>query len=76
MRSSVAAGLLGVGGIFVSFGAVILVLALIARNGDFRSELPAMWTLATGSLVVGAVMFVLGYLLNRMGRGSSGPSAA
>lgn len=76
MRSSVAAGLMGVGGIFCSFGAVILVLALIARNGDFRGELPAMWTLATGSLVVGALMFVLGYLLNRMGRSSSRPNAA
>lgn len=67
---------MGVGGIFVSFGAVILVLALIARNADFRGEQPAMWTLATGSLVVGAVMFGLGYLLNRMGRSSSSPRSA
>ncbi len=67
---------MGVGGIFVSFGAVILVLALFARNGETRGELPAMMTLATGSLVVGAVMFGLGYLLNRMGRSSSSPRAA
>lgn len=76
MRSSVAAGLMGVGAIFVSFGAVILVLALFARNGDTRGELPAMMTLATGSLVVGAVMFGLGYLLNRMGRSSSSARAS
>ena len=67
---------MGVGAIFVSFGAVILVLALFARHGETRGELPAMMTLATGSLVVGAVMFGLGYLLNRMGRSSSSPRAA
>ncbi|MEO8579319.1 MAG: hypothetical protein ABI469_03650 [Gemmatimonadales bacterium] len=67
---------MGIGGIFVSFGSVIVVLALFARNGETRGELPAMWTLATGSIVVGAAMFVLGYLLNRMGRSSSAPGAA
>jgi Na+/H+ antiporter NhaC len=61
---------MGIGGILMSFGGVIVVLALLARNGDTRSQLPAMTTVAVGSLIVGAVMFGAGYLLGRIGRGS------
>lgn len=72
MRSGLAAGLMGIGGILVSFGAVIVVLALFARQGAAtREQLPAMTTLAVGSLVVGAVMFGAGYLLGRVGRNSA-----
>jgi hypothetical protein len=71
MRSGLAAALMGIGGIFVCFGAVIAVLALFARYDNIRGELPAMTTMATGSIVVGAVMFGAGYLLNRMGRSSN-----
>lgn len=74
MRSGLAAGLMGIGGIFVSFGAVIVVLALFARYDNVRADLPAMTTLATGSIVIGAVMFVAGYLLGRVG-GKSEQSA-
>jgi hypothetical protein len=70
MRSGLAATLMGIGGILLSFGAVIVVLALFARNGETRGELPAMTTAAVGSLVVGAVMFGAGYLLGRNGRDS------
>jgi uncharacterized membrane protein (UPF0136 family) len=71
MRSGFAAGFMGVGGILMSFGAVIVVLALFARRGsDTRLELPAMTTVAVGSLVVGAVLFGAGYLLGRLGRNS------
>jgi hypothetical protein len=73
MRSGISAGLMGVGGILVSFGAVIVVLSLFARQGETRIELPAMTTVMTGSIVVGAVMFGAGYLLGRIGR-SSGQS--
>ena len=73
MRSGLAAGLTGIGGILISFGAVIVVLALFARNGDTRSELPAMTTLAVGSIVIGAVMFAAGYLIGRTGRATSSP---
>jgi hypothetical protein len=59
---------MGVGGILVSFGAVIVVLALFARQGDTSLELPAMTTVLTGSIVVGVVMFGAGYLLGRIGR--------
>ncbi len=67
MRSGLAAALMGIGGIFVSFGAVIVVLALFARYDNVRTDLPAMTTLATGSIVIGAVMFAAGYLLGRVG---------
>jgi len=71
MRSGLAAALMGIGGIFVSFGAVIAVLVLFARYDNVRGELPAMTTMSTASIVVGAVMFGAGYLLNRMGRSNS-----
>jgi hypothetical protein len=62
---------MGIGGIFLSFGATILVISLFARRGDAtRGELPAMMTWGIGALVVGAVMFGAGYFLARMGRGS------
>jgi hypothetical protein len=71
MRSGLSAGLMGVGGILISFGAVVVVLSLFARQGgDTRLELPAMGTAAAGSLVIGAVLFGAGYLLSRLGRDS------
>ena len=73
MRSGISAGLMGVGGILISFGAVIVVLSLFARQGDTRIELPAMTTLLTASIVVGAVMFGAGYLLGRIGRSAVTP---
>jgi hypothetical protein len=73
MRSGLAAALMGIGGILVSFGTVIVVLALFARHGDTRGQLPAMTTVAIGSLVIGAVMFGAGYLLGRVGRSSNQP---
>jgi hypothetical protein len=72
MRSGFAAGLMGIGGILLSFGAVIVVLAFFARQGgDTRLQLPAMTTVALGSLVAGAVMFSAGFLLARLGRNSN-----
>jgi hypothetical protein len=70
MRSGLAATLMGIGGILLSFGAVIVVLALFARYGDTRGQLPGMTSTAVGSIVVGAVMFGAGYLLGRVGRNS------
>ena len=69
MRSA-AAGLMGIGGILLSFGAVVVVLSLFARRPDTRLELPAMATIATAAFVIGGVLFALGFLLSRVGRNS------
>lgn len=68
MRSGLVAFLMGVGGIFAAFGATVLVIAIFSRMNHWSVQLPAMFTLGTGTLVVGGVMFVLGFLLNRIGR--------
>ena len=68
MRSGLAAALMGIGGILLSFGTVILVLTIFARANDWRVQLPTMGSVATGSLVIGGVMFALGFLLGRVGR--------
>ena len=75
MRSGLAAGLMGIGWILISFGAVIAALYVFARQGggDSAHLLPEMATV--GSLVVGAVMFAAGYLLGRLGRSSDRASA-
>ena len=70
MRSVLAAGLMGIGGIFVSFGAVVAVIEFFSRYNQWRVQLPAMTSLALASIVIGGVMFVLGYLLSRVGRNS------
>lgn len=77
MRSGLAAGLMGIGWILISFGAVIAVIYVLARQGggDALHSLPTMATGAIGSLVVGAVMFAAGYLLSRVGRSSDRANA-
>ena len=57
---------MGIGGIFLSFGLTILLIAIFTRmstqwRGQFATEMSA----ATGFLVVGGVMFILGWLLHR-----------
>jgi MFS family permease len=61
---------MGVGGIFVTFGAVVVVLEWFSRHNDWHLQLHAMTTLGLGSIVIGGVMFVAGYLLSRIGRDS------
>jgi hypothetical protein len=68
MRSGLVAALMGIGGILASFGGTILVLAIFSRMNGWSVQLPEMMSVGTGSLVIGAAMFVLGYLLNRVGR--------
>ena len=70
MRSGLAAALMGIGGIFVSFGAVIAVIEFFSRYNGWRVQLPVMTSLTLGSIVIGGVMFVAGYLLSRIGRNS------
>lgn len=69
MRSGFSAGLMGIGWILISFGAVIAVLYVLARQGgDTGQDLPAMVTVGAGSLIVGAVLFAAGFLLRRLHR--------
>jgi hypothetical protein len=76
MRSSLAAGLMGVGGIFVAFGLTILPIAIFTKTGAWRAQMPEMISVATTFLLVGGVMMVAGYLLNRVGRNSSDRATA
>lgn len=76
MRSGLVAFLMGVGGIFAAFGATVLVIAIFSRMNAWNVQLPAMYTVGTGTLVVGGAMFVLGFLLNRIGRGSDDTARA
>lgn len=73
MRSGLVAALMGVGGIFASFGATILVIAIFSRMNAW--QLPKEVSTGMLSLVVGLVMFAAGFLLNRIGRSSSGAAA-
>jgi hypothetical protein len=69
MRSFLSAGLMGVGGIFLSFAVTILIIAIFTRTSSmWRSSFPTEMSVATFFLVVGGVMFVLGWLLHRGGR--------
>ncbi len=57
---------MGVGGIFLAFGATILVISIFTRmSSQWRGEIPAMMAVGLGSLIVGGVMFVVGWLLHR-----------
>lgn len=68
MRGGLVAGLMGIGGILMSFGITILTISIFTRMNAWRVQLPTMMSVGTGSLVIGGVMFVAGYLLNRIGR--------
>jgi hypothetical protein len=71
MRSGISQGLMGVGGILLSFSFTIIVIGFFARiNTNTQLEMPAITKLATLTVLVGGVMFVVGYLLSRMGRQS------
>jgi drug/metabolite transporter (DMT)-like permease len=66
MRSHFAAAFMGIGGIFVSFGAVVFILEYFTSRTDAVHQLPTMTGLGLLTLVGGGVLFALGYLLNRM----------
>jgi hypothetical protein len=76
MRSGLAAGLMGIGGILASFGATIFIIAIFSKMNDWRVQLPTMLTVATATVVIGGTMLVLGYLVNRIGRGSRDTATA
>jgi len=75
MRSGLSAGLMGVGGIFLSFAVTILLIAIFTRTSSmWRNEFPTEMTVATFFLVVGGVMFVLGWLLRERKRDERAPA--
>ena len=65
---------MGVGGIFLAFGFTVMVIGIFTRVSSWRGEMPALTTVGTGSLVIGGVMFVLGWLLHRGLRRSDAPA--
>jgi hypothetical protein len=68
MRSGFVAAFMGIGGIFLCFSVVVFVLGLLARHGDVGHQVATMNLLTVAMLVMGVVLFGLGYLLNRVGR--------
>jgi len=62
--------LMGIGGIFLCFSLVVFILGLFARHGDVGHQIATMNLLTVATFVVGVVLFGLGYLLNRVGRGT------
>ena len=56
---------MGVGGIFLAFGFTVMVIGIFTRRSPWRGEMHALTTVGVGSLVIGGVMFVLGWLLQR-----------
>ena len=65
MRSHAAEGLMGIGAIFLAFGAVIMVISFAASRADAQRSLTSMHMTALESIVAGAVLFGVGFLLRR-----------
>ena len=76
MRSGLVAALMGVGGILLSFGVTILILSIFTKMNGWHGQFPTEMSVGTGSLVIGGVMFVAGFLLNRIGRSAGDRAAA
>mgnify|MGYP001796580012 CR=1 FL=1 len=68
MRAGFASTVMGIGGIFLSFGCVVFVLMIFASRSDPEHKLPTMSALAVACVVAGAVMVGLGFVLSRFGR--------
>jgi hypothetical protein len=67
MRAYLAATMIGIGSMLASFAAVVFVLALLARGSDPEHRIPTMSALGVETLVGGAILVVLGIVLNRVG---------
>lgn len=65
MRSHVAEGLMGVGAIFLAFGGVTAVIAFAARQADAQRNITTMHMTTLESILGGAILFGLGFLLRR-----------
>lgn len=70
MRSGLEAALMGIGGIFLSFGATALLISIFTRMNGWHLEFADALRVGTGSMLIGGVMFVAGFLLSRTRRDS------
>lgn len=68
MRAYLSATLMGIGGILVSFSAVIFIIEIFASRSDPEHRIPAITALGMETLIGGAILLGLGYLLTRIGR--------
>ena len=75
MRVYVSSTLMGIGGIFVSFSAVIFIIEIFASRSDPEHRVHDITRLGLQTLIGGAILIVLGYLLSRMWRRSDDTTA-
>jgi hypothetical protein len=68
MRTYLSATLMSIGGIFVSFAAVIFIIEIFASRSDPEHHIPTITALGMGTLIGGGILLVVGYLLARMWR--------
>jgi hypothetical protein len=76
MRVYLTGAMIGIGGMFVSFAAVVFVIEIFASRSDPEHRLATMSALGLEMLIGGGILVVLGILLNRLGasRRSSAPA--
>jgi hypothetical protein len=75
MRAYLSATLMGIGGIFVSFAAVLFIIEIYGSRSDPKETVAAMTALGLETLIGGAILFVLGFLVSRVGRRDPEPIA-
>jgi len=62
----------GAPGPAVAVHVVVFVIEIFASRSDPLHKVPTMTALAVGCLMGGAILFGLGFLLNRFGRRTGG----
>lgn len=71
---NMAMALMALGGIILSFGMVVFLIELLAGYFGSQHGLRVMTATGTGLVVIGAVMFALGFLVGRQGRKDGHPA--
>lgn len=70
MRTYLAGALMGIGGIFVSFAVVLFIIEIYGSRSDTKETVAAMSSLGLETLIGGAILFIIGWLISRTGRRS------
>jgi hypothetical protein len=65
MRSHLAEGLMGIGSVFLAFGAVVFVISFAATRADAQRNVTSMHMTGMESIVGGAILLGVGMLLRR-----------